>query len=280
VAVSVSLLADLAPHLRDGTPRLAAAAEPGLVPALARALGRAAGRGPPDSQALLGNDAEMAGNAAAVLEAALEGADGAQRAAEFVHAGGAGHLVRAGPAPLQSRPLPQPLVNGSRSATRPNPHLSNPCLLHTPFPQLALLPLLDGNDVPSCDVASAVRALAQHACGRAALVAADAEAALPAAAASRRGAWAPALAEALETLRRLPEHGPGSLAAGTVPRLCTVCGAPGSRGRPLKQCAGCRGPERWCSAECQRSSWAGHRAVCLERRGAAAAAAAAAAGSE
>jgi hypothetical protein len=138
---------------------------------------------------------------------------------------------------------------------------------------------MPGNGRASCQVASVVKALAQHACGRLALVAAGAEAALPAAVGSSwQGAWAPALAEALEMLRRPPEHAPGPLAAGPAPRLCAACGASGSRARPLKQCGGCRGPERWCSAECQRSSWAGHRAVCLARRAAAAAAAPAAEG--
>jgi hypothetical protein len=139
---------------------------------------------------------------------------------------------------------------------------------------------MPGDDVPSWQAASAVKALAQHACGRAALLAAGAEAALTAAAASWQGPWAPALAEALEMLRRSPEHGPGPLVDSPTPRLCAVCGARRSRARPLKLCTGCRGPERWCSAECQRSSWAGHRAVCLERRAAAAATTAAPAGSD
>jgi hypothetical protein len=125
-----------------------------------------------------------------------------------------------------------------------------------------------------------VKALAQHACGRSALLAAGGEAALTAAAASRQGAVAAALAEALEVLRRPPEQGPEPVAAGPAPTVCAVCGASGSRARPLKLCGGCRGPERWCSAGCQRSSWAGHRAVCLERRAAAVAAAAAATGSQ
>jgi hypothetical protein len=117
-----------------------------------------------------------------------------------------------------------------------------------------------GEDSASSQAAAAVKALAQHACGRSALVAAGGEA-------------------ALEMLRRLPEHGAGPLAAGPAPQVCTACGALGSRARPLKLCSACRGPERWCSAECQRSSWAGHKAVCKERR-AAAASAAAAAGSQ
>jgi hypothetical protein len=137
-----------------------------------------------------------------------------------------------------------------------------------------------GNDDAACRAASAAKALAQHACGRSALIAAGAEGALTAAAASRRGAWAAALGEALEMLRRPPEVGPGPLADGPEPRLCSVCGARGSRARPLMRCTGCRGPERWCSAECQRISWPGHRAVCLERRAAASTAAAAPAGSQ
>jgi hypothetical protein len=137
--------------------------------------------------------------------------------------------------------------------------------LRPTLPQLAVLQVVHGNDAALREAAAAVKALAQHACGRSAL--AGAEAALTAAAGSRQGACAAALAKALEVLRRPPEpNGPAS-------RLCTVCGARAS----LKRCAGCRGPERWCSAECQRSSWAGHRAVCLERRASAAAAAAAAA---
>jgi hypothetical protein len=135
---------------------------------------------------------------------------------------------------------------------------------------------MPGDDAAGRQAAATVRALAQHACGRSALVAAGAEAALAAAPGTRQGSWAPALAEALEMLRRPLEHGPGPLPAGHAPRLCSVCGARGSRARPLKQCGGCRGPERWCSAECQRASWAGHKAACLQMRAVAAAAAAAA----
>jgi hypothetical protein len=140
-----------------------------------------------------------------------------------------------------------------------------------------MLPEMAGGREATRRAASAVKALARHACGRAALLVEGAEAALAAAAGSQQGVWAPALAEALEMLRRPPEQGPGPATAGAAPRLCAVCGAGASSAR-LKQCAGCRGLERWCSAECQRSSWAGHRAVCLERRAAAAAAEAAAAG--
>jgi hypothetical protein len=140
------------------------------------------------------------------------------------------------------------------------------------LPQLALLPVMHADDEALLKAASAVKALAKHACGRSALIAAGAEAALPAAAGSQQGAWAPTLAEALEMLRRPPEHAPGPLPAGSASRLCTACGARRSRARPLKMCGSCRGPERWCSAECQRSSWAGHKTVCLERRAAAAAA--------
>jgi hypothetical protein len=146
-------------------------------------------------------------------------------------------------------------ANGSLHPNqRPPPnHAARPTAL-TPrrvptLPQLAVLPAIRGK--AEAQVASAVKALVQHACGRSALAAAGAEAALAAAAESRQGAWAaPALAEALEMLRRRPEDGPG----------------PGPLGG---------GPERGCSTECQRSSWAGHRAVCLERRAEAAAAAAA-----
>jgi hypothetical protein len=154
-----------------------------------------------------------------------------------------------------------------------------PAATHAPAlvaPEKSVVPL---RVEASCQAAWAVKALAQHACGRSALVAAGAEAALAAAARPRQGGCAAALAEALEALRRPPEPGPGSLAAGPAPRLCTACGAPGSRARPLKLCVGCRGLVRWCSTECQRSSWAGHRRVCLERRAAAAAPAAAASGS-
>jgi hypothetical protein len=136
---------------------------------------------------------------------------------------------------------------------------------------------MPGDNAASVRVARAIEALAQHACGRSALVAAGAEAALVAAAALRPGGWARALAAALEMLPP-PEHGPGPFGARPGPQVCIACGALGSRARPLKQCSACRGPERWCSAECQRSSWAGHKAVCKERR--AAASAAAAAGSE
>jgi hypothetical protein len=152
--------------------------------------------------------------------------------------------------------------------------VSHPCRAPT-LAQLALLPALPGNDRPSRQAAAAAKALAQHACGRAALLDSGAEAALAAVVASRPGAWAPALAEALEVLRRPPERGPGPVAADAVPRLCSTCGARGSRDQPLKQCGACRGPERWCGAECQRRGWAGHKAVCLERRAAAAASAAA-----
>jgi hypothetical protein len=99
VALSLSLLADLIPHCRGGAPRSAAAAEPGLAAAVARALGRAAAREPPSTRAAsLAQAARMASKAVAVLEEALEGSDdGAHRAAEFIHAGGVGHLVRASP---------------------------------------------------------------------------------------------------------------------------------------------------------------------------------------
>jgi hypothetical protein len=124
--------------------------------------------------------------------------------------------------------------------------------------------MLDHSDA-SWWAASSVKALAEHACGRSALAAAGAEAVLAAAAASR-GAWATSLTEALEVLRRPPQDGPGP-----APRLCDACGARGSRARPLQQCSGCHGPERWCSVECQRSSWAAHKVVCRERKAAVAA---------
>jgi hypothetical protein len=94
VAQSLSLLANLAPHLRNAAPCPAAAAEPGLAAALGRALGRVAARALPGSGGRLLHVTKLAGDASAVLEAAVEGPDGAQRAAEFVDAGGAGHLVR------------------------------------------------------------------------------------------------------------------------------------------------------------------------------------------
>jgi hypothetical protein len=64
--------------------------------------------------------------------------------------------------------------------------------------------------------------------------------------------------------------------------VCGDCAAPGPLGawprpgcRALMVCGGCRGPERWCSKECQRKSWLeGHREVCKQRQAAAAAAAA------
>jgi hypothetical protein len=93
-AQSLSLLAALARRLDDGAPR--PAAEPGLVAALARVLGRVAARRAWLSSRSPVFDPGMAAMAAAVLEAVLEGSDGAQCAAEFVDAGGAGHLVRAG----------------------------------------------------------------------------------------------------------------------------------------------------------------------------------------
>jgi hypothetical protein len=58
VALSLSLLAELAPHLRDAAPRPAAAAGPGLVAALARAVGHAAARGPPGALAALSDQAQ------------------------------------------------------------------------------------------------------------------------------------------------------------------------------------------------------------------------------
>jgi hypothetical protein len=52
LTLSLSLLAALAPHLRDGgAPRAAAAAQPGLAAALSRAMGRAAAGVPPGTRA-------------------------------------------------------------------------------------------------------------------------------------------------------------------------------------------------------------------------------------
>jgi hypothetical protein len=320
----VSLLAALACSRRRAP---GAAAEPGLVAAMARTLGRVAARR--SSANAPGFDAAMAVNAAAVVNDALEGADGAHCAAEFVQAGGVAHLVSArglglmgegarrhasmgegqpasparsvvwrageagGRAGSISRAFPKRScsLSGMRALppTTPSPQptqlwVVKPVPLPTPppIPQVAALSVARCGTVALRNTAAAMRALARHACGRAALVAAGAEAALLAAlaAGSREGAVEPYLAEALEALRRPPEPGPGPAVDGpAAPRLCLVCGARGSRARPLKVCAGCRGPERWCSAECQRSSWAGHRAVCLERR-AATTAAAAVAGSQ
>jgi hypothetical protein len=93
--LSLSVLAELVPHSRGGAPRPATAAQPGLAAALAGALGRAAGaRAPLGGQAPWDEDAQRAADAVAVLEAVLAGSDGAQRAVEFVDAGGAGHMVR------------------------------------------------------------------------------------------------------------------------------------------------------------------------------------------
>jgi hypothetical protein len=66
--------------------------------------------------------------------------------------------------------------------------------------------------------------------------------------------------------------------------VCGDCAAPGPLGPwpmpgcgVLMRCGGCRGPERWCSKECQRESWlGGHREVCKQRKAAASAASAAA----
>jgi hypothetical protein len=97
LALSLSLLADLVPHLRGGAAIPSAAAAPGLVPALARSFSRAPAGVPHDTLAVC-CDAGIAGNAAAVLVAALSGSDAPQRAAEFVQARGASYLVRAPPA--------------------------------------------------------------------------------------------------------------------------------------------------------------------------------------
>jgi hypothetical protein len=56
LALSLAVLVELIPHLRDGAPRPAAAAEPGLVAALSRTLGRVASRAPLGSPGPLGLD--------------------------------------------------------------------------------------------------------------------------------------------------------------------------------------------------------------------------------
>jgi hypothetical protein len=142
---------------------------------------------------------------------------------------------------------------------------------------------------------AAIRALAALPPGRRALLAAGAEAAVRAAAAAAAAAAVTAAATggahsgeaqtngggfqelaraALQALTSPPgARLPGSPAQvastlAVVPPKCWACGAaapPG--GGPLQKCTGCGGPERWCSKECQRASWAaGHREVCKARR--------------
>ena len=54
-----------------------------------------------------------------------------------------------------------------------------------------------------------------------------------------------------------------------LPRVCDHCGAlpppsdPGGPPAPLKICSACR-VRRYCSADCQRGAWPGHRAECKE----------------
>jgi hypothetical protein len=88
----VSVLAALKSD-RCRAPMPATAAEPGLVAALVQCLGRVAARQASGNP--LSSDSVVAGNAAVVVFDALEGVNGAQCAVEFVHAGGARHLVRA-----------------------------------------------------------------------------------------------------------------------------------------------------------------------------------------
>jgi hypothetical protein len=134
---------------------------------------------------------------------------------------------------------------------------------------------------PQEETMAAVIFLARHAAGHAALRSAGAEAALSrlaTARAVRRGRFDPRpfAAEALAALR-----GPAptaSLAAGTsgVPIMetvtryvcapaCIACGAAAAPARPLMMCGACRGPERWCSAACQRASWPAHKGACRQR---------------
>jgi hypothetical protein len=138
------------------------------------------------------------------------------------------------------------------------------------------------------DVLAAVSGVAVYAEARRALVAAGAEAAVEALLAGGAAAlptpladdtieWADverAAHQALQAIREPALANPRPAAAADAPQ-CAVCGkraaaTPG--GRQLMRCAGCRGPERWCSKECQRESWlGGHREVCRQRQAAAAA---------
>jgi hypothetical protein len=82
--------------------------------------------------------------------------------------------------------------------------------------------------------------------------------------------------EVLAAILRPPPADARPAPAADAPQ-CAACGksaadVPG--GGPLMRCGSCRGPERWCSQECQRASWAeGHREVCRQRQAATAAAA-------
>jgi hypothetical protein len=96
---------------------------------------------------------------------------------------------------------------------------------------------------------------------------------------ARPATWADveeAASEVLEGIRRPPPADGRPAAADGTPQ-CALCGKLGAAmpgGRPLMCCGGCRGPERWCSKECQRASWlGGHRELCKQRQAAAAAAA-------
>jgi hypothetical protein len=128
---------------------------------------------------------------------------------------------------------------------------------------------------------TAVMLLAAHAAGHAALRSAGAEAALSRLAAARgvgggrldprRGA-----AEALAALRGPAPTAPLAAGMSGVPIIetvttfdgrpaCVACGAAPAPGRPLMVCSACRGPERWCSAACQRASWPAHKGACRQR---------------
>jgi hypothetical protein len=173
------------------------------------------------------------------------------------------------------------------------------------IPQVRLLSSLGPCSHACENVLIAIRTLAALPPGRRALRAAGAEAAVRAAAAAaapsatrRAGAAAAAAAAsaaggarrgeaqradiiqeraraALEALSsppdaRLWEPPVAVVSTPTVaPPKCSACGAAAPpAGGPLQKCSGCRGPERWCSKECQRASWAaGHREVCKARRG-------------
>jgi hypothetical protein len=162
----------------------------------------------------------------------------------------------------------------------------------TTIAQVRLLSSLGPCSQACVNVVAAIRTLAGLPSGRRALLAAGAEAAVRAASAAavpprtrRAGGSRRAEAQtavhikehvraALEALARPPgarlRESPGVVVSTvvTAPLKCAACGAataPG--GGPLQKCSGCGGPERWCSKECQRASWAaGHREVCKERR--------------
>jgi hypothetical protein len=181
--------------------------------------------------------------------------------------------------------------------TSPAAHPVQPLILSLPIlttiAQVRLLSSLGPCSHACNNVLISIFTLAGLPSGRRALLAAGAEAAVRAASAAavppptrRAGAARRAEAQragviqeqardALEALlsppgARLRGSSVGVFTTPAVaPPTCSACGAaapPG--GGPLKKCAGCGGPERWCSKECQRASWvAGHREVCKERRG-------------